>query len=55
VLSSHYQVTVDMVQVHRYHAEAFLLVLQSRDEADRVVHANPPEEADLWPIFKHWR
>jgi hypothetical protein len=51
-LSRHYQVAV---QVRRYHAEAFLLVFQDRQEADRVLHTNPPEGADLRLVLRRWQ
>jgi hypothetical protein len=54
-LSHHYQVTADAVQVCHYQAEAFLFMFHDRQEADRVLHANPPKGADLWLVFRRWR
>jgi hypothetical protein len=43
----------DSVWVCRYQAEAFLNFCDCQ-EADRVLHAAPPEGADRWLVFRRW-
>jgi hypothetical protein len=54
VLSHHYQVAADSVQVCRYQAEAFLLTFHDRQEADQVLHTTPLEGPDWRLVFKRW-